>query len=194
MAFLVLLVPIVAAVFRSPDAYSISWMQKREALLSVVGTGTAPKGVSKLADASATNAPEMEVTLADIDTMVEKNADGEYQLSVLELFYLGNDDAFTKVLRGAPVETVGQIVKERINNPDGNRLRVFRLFVQCCAADARPMSVPVRFRGKAPEVREMGWYAIHGSIDFEDQNGQRIAIVRAEDLESVPEPEQQLSY
>ncbi len=193
VAVLVLLVPIVAAVVRSPDKYSISWMQKREKLISVVSAGAVPEGVSKLADASAQN-PEMKVTLADVDAMVSKNDAGEYQLSVLELFYVGNDGAFSKVLKGVRVETTGQVVKERLNNPEGNRLRVFRLFVQCCAADARPMSVPIRFEGKAPDIKEMSWYQIHGTVDFEEVNGQRIAIIRADHLDQVSEPDQQLAY
>ena len=193
VAFLVLLFPIVTAVVRSPDKYSISWMQKREKLISVVSAGSVPEGVSKLADASSEN-PEMKVTLEDVDAMVGKNDAGEYQLSVLELFYVGNDDAFSKVLKGVRVETTGQVVKERLNNPQGNRLRVFRLFVQCCAADARPMSVPVRFANRAPDIKEMSWYQIHGEVDFEEVNGQRIAIIRADQLDQVAEPDQQLAY
>ena len=38
--------------------------------------------------------PEMAVTLEDVDSMVPKNEAGEYELTVLELFYVGNDDAF----------------------------------------------------------------------------------------------------
>ena len=193
VAVLVLFIPIVAAVVRSPDKYSINWMQKREKLISVVSAGAVPEGVSKLADASTEN-PEMVVTLEDVDSMVPKNEAGEYELSVLELFYVGNDDAFAKVLKGVRLETTGQVIKERLNNPEGNRLRVFRLFVQCCAADARPMSVPIRFEGKAPDIKEMGWYQIHGTVDFEEINGQRIALIRADQLDQVPEPDQQVAY
>ena len=102
---------------------------------------------------------------------------------------------FAKVLKGVRLETTGQVIKERLNNPDGKPSCVSSVS-SFSAAPQMPGRCPFRsaLEGKAPDIQEMGWYQIHGTVDFEQINGQRIAIIRADQLDQVPEPDQQIAY
>ena len=69
-----------------------------------------------------------------------------------------------------------------------HRLRVFELQMTCCAADARPVSFPIEFPGPVPEFREMGWYQVTGTIDFLDERGGKITVIKVTDMAPTTKP------
>jgi hypothetical protein len=79
-------------------------------------------------------------SLADLEAQVPKSKEGNFILEVPEIYYTAGDAEVQRVITGQSVETVAQVLPEKVNNPDGHRLRIFRLLVQCCAADARRTS------------------------------------------------------
>ena len=42
------------------------------------------------------------------------------------------------------VELIGQFMPPRADNPKGDRFNLVRMFVICCAADARPVAITVK--------------------------------------------------
>lgn len=208
--FSILLVPVLAAAILTPDAHSDAWIKNMSqakpgeyradmALTSrkaqnedsmapserVVPAGETPpvdSGDSKPA------ADPYAFTEADLDNLVDKNDRGEYVITIPELFYTGGDEALQKVLDGKAVESIGQAMEEINNNADGKRMRIFRLYMECCAADARPLSVPVEFVGPVPAFKEMRWYKVHGTMSFEQNNGFTVPVLKATELiETEPE-------
>ena len=77
---------------------------------------------------------------------------------------------------------------------DGTRIRVFRLFMECCAADARPLSIPVDFGKAPPDYKEMGWYKIRGKMDYRMEDGITVPILRAIGMAETEEPEEGMLY
>ena len=115
-------------------------------------------------------------------------------ISLIELFYSAGDVEVRNVLKGQPVETVAQVVEDSVNNPEGTRLRAFRMFVQCCAADSRPVSIVVEF-GKKPEgFRELGWYKLIGTMDFQSENGIMTPILHLKEMLEAEEPNLRMVY
>ena len=92
------------------------------------------------------------------------------------------------------METIAQVMPEKVNNDAGTRLRIFRLLVQCCAADARPYSVPVDFGKEAPEMKEMTWVKVVGTISFPEEGGQVVPLIQATSIEEAPEPADAMIY
>ncbi len=133
-------------------------------------------------------------TLADLEAQVPKSEAGNFILDVPEIYYTGGDIEVQKVLTGQPVETIAQILPEKVNNDDGHRLRIFRMLVQCCAADARPYSIPVDFGKKAPEYKEMTWVKIIGTMDYQQEGGQTVPILKATSVEETTAPDQTMIY
>ena len=109
-------------------------------------------------------------------------------MDVISIFYTGGDDEVQQVVKGLPVETIGQAMPETMRNEDGNRIRVFRLMMNCCIADARPISIPVEFSDSVPSYKEMGWYKIHGVMDYENWDEFTIPVLKATKMIPTAEP------
>jgi uncharacterized membrane protein YcgQ (UPF0703/DUF1980 family) len=112
---------------------------------------------------------------------------------VEELYYSSADPEYAKVMKGQGVETVGQIVKDTSSTEPG-RWRVFVLQMTCCAADARPVSLPVVFQAPVPAgLQEMGWFKLTGQIDYVEERGIPLAILRASSAQPSLRPKEQRS-
>jgi hypothetical protein len=155
--------------------------------------GTPPVDPSKPA-AAATAQSYGTFTLADLKAQVPQSKEGNFILEVPEIFYTAGDKEVQGVLAGQPIETVAQVMPEKVNNESGKRLRIFRLLVQCCAADARPFSVPVEFAEKAPEIADMTWVKVVGKLAYRQEGGQTIPLLLADKAEETTAPDQSMLY
>ncbi len=150
--------------------------------------------------AKASSAPPKEAqsygsfTLEDLKQQIEQNSKGEFVLQVPEIYYTGGDLEVQRVITGQPIETTAQVLPEKVNNAEGHRLRIFRMLVQCCAADARPYSVPVDFGKKAPDFKEMTWVKISGIMSYEKDGDQTIPVIKATHIEETTAPDNTMIY
>lgn len=133
-------------------------------------------------------------TLDDLKQMVPQNEAGDFQLDVPQIFYTAGDKELMDVMEGIPIETTAQLMEETLNNPNGHRLKAFRLFIECCAADARPLSIPIDFGEAPPKYIEMGWYQLHGKLHYVEEDGELLPILRMERLEETSEPMDELIF
>lgn len=133
-------------------------------------------------------------TLADLEAQVPKSKAGNFILEVPEIYYTAGDKEVQTVLNGQPVETVAQVLPEKVNNPKGTRLRIFRMLIQCCAADARPYSIPAEFGKKAPEFKDMTWVKVTGKMSYQEEGGQTVPILEAQTIEETTAPDNAMSY
>lgn len=137
-----------------------------------------------------------EYTLDDLKKVVDTSPEGNLMLEVDQLFFTNGDQELQRVLLGQPVETTGQIILERDErNPNGNRLRIFRFMVTCCAADAQRVSIPIEFDGDVEipdlengEFREMSWVKISGVMAYPEEEGRANAVVRVRSIEKSEKP------
>ena len=166
-----------------PDVFDIR--TKGDGAIAGATSGTTDEG----SDTKETSGGLPEFTLEDLESFVKRSDDGNFMISLIELFYSAGDVEVRKVLTGQPVETVAQVVEDTINNPDGNRLRAFRMFMQCCAADSRPVSIAVDFGDAPPNYKEMGWYKLVGTMDFQTENGIMTPILKATSMTEEREPD-----
>lgn len=154
-------------------------------------TKTPPKNIPAPAQASKSYGT---FTLEDLKKQVPQSKEGNFILEVPELYYTGGDLEVQKVLTGQMVETVAQILPEKVNNADGHRMRIFRMLVQCCAADARPYSVPVDFGKKAPEFKDMTWVKVVGKMNYKKEGNQTVPIIETTKVEETTAPDNAMIY
>ena len=183
---------ITAAAVLTPDEFSPRYMEQKARALMGRSNGAAPASAAPvpakaLADANAAGSG---LTLALVEKYQPRNKDGNFELGVMQLYYSGSDEEYARVMKDQPVETIGQVVKDEVV-PGANRLRVFVLQVTCCAADARPYSIPVVFDGPLPEYQEMGWYKITGTVNYADERGVRTAVLKASSMAPSLRPKDQ---
>ncbi len=94
-----------------------------------------------------------------------------------------------KVFDGLYVETVGKLRDEPNRNPDGKRMRLYRLFMTCCAADMKAIPLSIEFDGELPDLAHNSWVKVSGSMFYEEEEGVIYPILKVKKLEPAPVPE-----
>jgi uncharacterized repeat protein (TIGR03943 family) len=207
LTFLVLILPISAAAYYSPKNYSESTILNRGVLTDAANLPQPSKVPPKIDlplptkdGSSAAAAPAAAPTPAASAPQTEQQQDyltrtpeGYIVAEVLDMLYAAQDDSLRKDFEGKTVEMIGQLMPETSNNPKGNRFKAVRMFMVCCAADARPIASIVEAR-QPPDFPEMSWVKIIGTATFPMENGKRIPVVKAERVEKTDPPAETMLY
>ncbi len=216
LTFLILLVPIVVAARYTPrEGFSGTMVKNRGTATSLEQLGNAvPRGVDskalqlKPADLSlpskdgaqasvtppavppTTPQPAEESKTADY---LVRTPDGEIVAEVLDLLYAAQDNMLRKDFEGKRVQLIGQFMPDTANNASGHRFKAVRMFMTCCAADARPVATLAE-ADTLPSFPEMTWVKIHGTATFPLEKGRRISILKAEKIEKTEPPAEAMIY
>ena len=169
----------------TPEAFNLK-KQSNENQSGKSGSDSEESKANEVADAAGWGP----YTIDDLKQQVDQNKDGEFLMDVISIFYTGGDEEVQGVVKGLPVETMGQVMPETMRNSEGKRIRIFRLMMNCCIADARPVSIPVEFSDNVPSYKEMGWYKIHGVMDYEQWDEFTIPVLKANRMIPTEEPSQ----
>jgi uncharacterized membrane protein YcgQ (UPF0703/DUF1980 family) len=118
-----------------------------------------------------------------------KAADGNVALEVTDLLYGESEESLRKMFTGKTVEVIGQYLP----GSDANQFKLVRMFIVCCAADARPIAVPVQISGPT-SATEMGWVKVIGKATY-TANGDRVhVILKADEVEPTDPPAEAMLY
>lgn len=122
-----------------------------------------------------------------------KNEQGQLQAEAIDLLYAASEPTLRPDFENKEVEIIGQFLPARTGNPDGDRFKLVRMFVLCCAADARPLAVAV----KAPPgttFPEMEWIKVTGRATFPVESGRHTPLVIADHIEVTEPPPETFIY
>jgi uncharacterized repeat protein (TIGR03943 family) len=125
-----------------------------------------------------------------LEESTPRNEDGRFQLPVSQIFFSAGDDSMMEVFGGIEIETEGQVVAERDHNQDGNRLRIYRTLMTCCAADAMVLAFPIEFEGSVPVFEERAWVRVGGTLRYEESPGGEQPVLSVEKIEAISPPSQ----
>jgi uncharacterized repeat protein (TIGR03943 family) len=118
-----------------------------------------------------------------------KAADGNVALEVTDLLYAESEDSLRKMFADKTIEVIGQYLP----GSDPKQFKLVRMFIVCCAADARPLAVPVEL--SAPTTAsEMGWVKVIGKATYA-KNGERVhVLLKADTVEPTDPPAEAMLY
>ena len=208
ITFFILLVPIVVAARYSPrDGFSKTFVENRGTATSLEQLGSA---APRPADGKADSRKPMDLTLPTKDgspppaaampaaeskpaDYLVRTPDGTIVAEVLDLLYAAQDNLLRKDFEGKRVELIGQFMPDSSNNAGGNRFKAVRMFMTCCAADARPVAT-IAEAEKLPAFPEMTWVKITGTATFPVEKGRRISVLHAEKIEKTEPPSEAMIY
>ncbi len=206
LSFLVLIVPFTAVAVVSPKGYSQnSMLLQRGALTDAsslpdrkisVAPVDLPLPTKDGAPAAATPAPtaaNAKPAAPAANDYIERTPEGYLVADVLDLLYAVQDGNLRKDFEGKTVQMIGQLMPDTSNNPNGTRFKAVRMFMTCCAADARPVAALVEAQ-KQPELPEMSWVRIVGTATFPIENGRRISVIRADKVDKCDPPADAMLY
>jgi uncharacterized repeat protein (TIGR03943 family) len=141
----------------------------------------------------AATTPATPATESKVADYLVRTPDGTIVAEVLDLLYAAQDNLLRKDFEGHRVELVGQFMPDSSNNAGANRFKAVRMFMTCCAADARPVATLVE-ADKLPPFPEMTWVKITGTANFPVEKGRRISVLKAEKVEKTEPPAEAMIY
>lgn len=173
MVLLLMVVPLSAALATDTSAgFSLDVLER--------------KGLYDKIDRSAYEIPPF--TREMLEESTPKNEEGRFQLPVSQIFFSAGDESMMEVFGEIEIETEGQIVPERDNNPNGNRLRIYRTLMTCCAADAMVLAFPLEFKEAPTAFQERAWVRVGGTLRYEELEDGPSPVLHVEKMEAIPPP------
>lgn len=194
---LLLLLPLGILISGKGTAYSITTVQNR----GVVNTlNNIPSAMASAPESvGSPSAPSMrsQGSAGEPDTnapgSTNPSSGAPMPLQVIDLLYAVQMPSYRSEFEGKDVELVGQYVPMTTGNPRGDRFQAIRMFITCCAADAKPVGVTIQYPG-ALQVPEMGWIKVTGKPMFPLEGGRRTAVLEATKVEECPAPNEPFVY
>lgn len=121
---------------------------------------------------------------------LRRNEHGHITAEVLDLLFAAEEANIRQDFDGQTVEVIGQVFPAATNNPRGDRFRLMRMFMVCCAADAQPIAVLVEGGDWIDQFSEMQWVRVTGQVAFPFEGGRRLAIIHADEVEPTRAPQE----
>jgi len=116
-------------------------------------------------------------------------ADGNVALEVSDLLYSETEESLRKMFSGKTIEVIGQFLP----GAQKSEFKIVRMFIVCCAADARPIAVPVQ--ADAPvSVSDMSWVKVIGQPEFVTNGDRTKVVLKAASVEPTDPPADAMLY
>lgn len=180
VALVLMVVPLVFAVIWTKDCYSPQTLARKG-----LYDAPTPGGSSFLALAMPS------VSREQILNTQPKNSQGYFRFNLMELFFSTGDRAMQSAIEGLKIETEGRWISEK-NHPSGStRMRLYRLYMTCCAADSRTIPISLEFGSSPPDFPENQWTRVSGTLRFPSEDGIVHPVLDVEHaIASPPPPEE----
>ncbi len=190
MAFIVVLLPMLSALAFSPDQFGANTLKNR---LPIEDVSLLPNRMGEMSS-EWLPLPGMEgEAMGSLVDYLPKSEDGFVQIEVVDLMHGAEDETLRGELTDLPVELIGQSMPASTNNPKQDRFRLNRLFMMCCAADARPVGILIE-RDADVEPPPGEWVKIKGVASYLFEGGKYIPIIRAQKIEPTTAPREMMLF
>lgn len=93
---------------------------------------------------------------------------------------------------GQKVKLNGFIIIDETISSD--HFYIAKFMISCCAADARPLAMLVKYDSSKLQIGNDMWIELEGTFIEEDINGQRTAVINANNIKEIPIPENPYEY
>jgi uncharacterized repeat protein (TIGR03943 family) len=131
-----------------------------------------------------------EFTRELLEKRTPKTEEGNFLLQLSELYWSAGDEKIMKIYDGLPAQLEGRLIEEDPKlNAGGNRKRLYRVVMTCCAADAQVLGVPLQFSGSLPGLEDKTWITAKGKVAFELIEGQYFAYLTDCDVKATKPPD-----
>ena len=191
LSFLVLTIPLLASTGISQSRFGVTALMNRGLVDNISGLpGFTPPVDPALPRQDGSVG---EGTLMDPSAYLKKNAEGFIKAETVDLLYAATDAPMRSDFENKDVEIIGQFMPARTRNPAGNRFNLVRLFVMCCAADARPVALTVQ-TATPIDFPEMTWVKVVGKATFPVEGGRHTPFVMAQSVKETEPPRESFIY
>ncbi len=125
---------------------------------------------------------------------MQRTPEGHIVAEILDLLYSVQDSQLRKDFEEKTIQLIAQIMPDKTSEGgSAPRFKAVRMFMTCCAADARPVATLIQT--SAPlDFPEMSWVKIIGKATFPVEKGKRISLVEATSVEPTKPPEESMLF
>ena len=169
---LLTLVPLFMAMSYTKDSFSQAGLAKKRPPARSIST-------------TSSAAP---FTRDDLEKNVPKNAYGEFEIRMITAYYAAGDPEIQGIFEGLPVELEGRINEETLNNAAGDRMKISRSIISCCAADMQVIDVALEFPEGAPRPSVDDWAKAGGTLTFETLGSDVYPVLKVREVVPTEEP------
>ena len=191
LAAAVLVLPIVLAATISPDQFGAVTVNNRGYIASLNDLPSYQPYVEPALPGSEDS--QSASGNADDGSYISRNAAGQIKAQTIDLLYAAEEPTMRADFEGKEVEVIGQFMPARENNNEKDRFNLVRMFIICCAADARPVAITVQTDGPHG-VPEMSWIKVTGTASFPIESGRRVPLLVANSVTPCEPPEETFIY
>jgi uncharacterized repeat protein (TIGR03943 family) len=191
VAAVVLVLPIVLAATISPDQFGAVTVNNRGYIGSINDLPSYQPYVEPALPAAEDSQPAG--ASSGDDTYISKNAAGQIKAQTIDLLYAAEEPTMRADFEGKEVEVIGQFMPASENNTQKDRFNLVRMFIICCAADARPIAISVQ-TDQPHGIAEMSWIKVTGTASFPLEGGRRVPLLVAKNVTPCDPPEETFIY
>lgn len=213
LTFLVLIVPVSVAAFFTPNSYSKTAIENRGIDTDGASLGRPKKlavapaakvapvdlplptkdGSAAVSGSPAPATPDTGLASKPITDYLKRTPEGYIEAEVLDMLYASQDATLRKDFEGKTVVLIAQLMPDSSKETTAPRFKAVRMFMTCCAADARPVATLVEAE-KLPDLPEMTWVKIVGKASFPIEKGRRTSVLKATEVTKVDPPVESMLY
>lgn len=191
-SFAVLLLPVTAATVLSPSEFGEAAVRNRGVITDISDVPSASVNFTEgLEDLPAGESPAAVSGEEGVEYFI-RGSDGAIKLEALDLLFAAEERSYREQFENQKVSVTGQYVPPA-DGKGGTGFDLVRMFVICCAADARPLGVTV-VANETVQLPRMGWVKITGTARFVEKNGRLEPRLEAEKIEQVEAPRETFLY
>lgn len=191
----ILVIPLLLGVAVSPGQFSAVAVMNRgvaESLVDLPGV-TAPSPFVEPPLPTLDGSPGEPGLPMDTGGYLSRNEHGQLIVSTIDLLYAAQEPAMRREFDNQDIEVVGQFFPARRNNPSGDRFSLIRMYVLCCAADARPVAISVRTPNQE-SFPDMSWVKVAGRVTFPLEGGRPVPVIDATSVVPTDAPSESFIY
>jgi uncharacterized repeat protein (TIGR03943 family) len=199
LVFLVLFLPVYAALSLPRDGFGVNAIENRGLILDGTALGLENSPGDKAiyepplpaADGEPADSPSEESI--DPSEYIPRTPEGFVKAEVIDFLYAASEPTLRSDFENEIVEVIGQVMPDNDSTARGTRFILVRMFMTCCAADARPVGVVVELDFPTT-LGEMSWVRVIGKVEFPLVNGKPAAIVSAREVIKTDPPAESMLY
>ena len=192
LATLVLVLPLILAATISPDEFGAVTVNNRGYIERIKDLPSYQPYVEPELPVSDDGQPAT-ASEDDAGSYAPKNAAGQIKAQTIDLLYAAEEPTMRADFEGKEVEVIGQFMPARENNTHSDRFNLVRMFIICCAADARPVAITVQ-TNEPQVVADMSWIRVTGTASFPVESGRRVPVLVANSVTPCEPPEETFIY
>ncbi len=191
----VLVIPLILATIFSPGQFGLAAVQNRGLVQSVEDLPSyRPYQEAPLPNQDGSiSEPSGSQPSVDLGDYLKRDDEGRIEAQSMDLLYASMDASMRQDFEDKSVSMIGQFLPAKTKNAKGDRFDLVRMYVMCCASDAKAVAVSVQ-TSEQPKIPEMSWVKITGKATFPLEGGKHVPVIEAASVTPCDPPDETFIY